>query len=161
MSETAAPRGARPLFWFAVAAVAGIGLLGFLAWRSVTVEEVKLDAALRRFAEIRAHLPQTEPVLRVDAKGVVTRQIPADRQTPRATRLHVLAYISTAGRLAGADAPFWFLKMKGPAVRYAFRGTGFDLDRLGVTPADLERYGVCLVLDEARTNGDRLLVWTE
>jgi hypothetical protein len=35
------------------------------------------------------------------------------------------------------------------------------LDRIGVSPADLERYGVCLILDETRKNGDRLLVWTE
>ncbi len=40
-------------------------------------------------------------------------------------------------------------------------GTGLDLERLNVTPDELQRCGVCLVLDEARTNGDRLLVWTE
>jgi hypothetical protein len=57
--------------------------------------------------------------------------------------------------------PFWFLKVKGPAVQYALRGTGLDLKRLGVSPADLEGYGVCLILDQTRTNGDRLLVWTE
>lgn len=57
--------------------------------------------------------------------------------------------------------PFWFLKMKGPGVQYAFRDTGFDLERLGVTPAELEKYGVCLILDEAATNGDRLMVWTQ
>ena len=60
-----------------------------------------------------------------------------------------------------ADVPFWFLKTKGAALQDPLHGTGLDLERLGVTPADLERYGVCLVLDETRANGDRLLVWTE
>ena len=59
-------------------------------------------------------------------------------------------------RLVHAIVPFWFLKMKGPAVQYALRDTGVDLKRLGVTPGDLEQYGAGVVLDEARANGDRL-----
>ena len=161
MSNSVPPRDARLPFWLRVAAVVGIGLSGFLAWRNVTVEEVPPGDANRRLAEIRDRLPHAAPVLRMDANGLVTRRVPADVRTPRATRLHALTYVMSVGRLARADAPFWFLKMKGPGVQYAFRGTGFDLDRLGVTPADLERYGVCLVLDETRRNGDRLLVWTE
>jgi hypothetical protein len=161
MSKTVPPRDTRFLAWIGLTAFVGFGLFGFLAWRSITVEEIELEAARGRFTEIRDRLPRTEPVLHIDEKGAVTRRVPAASQAPRATRLHVLAYVSAAGRLASADAPFWFLKMKGPTVKYAFRGTGFDLDRLGVTPADLEKYGVCLVLDETRRNGDRLLVWTE
>jgi hypothetical protein len=79
----------------------------------------------------------------------------------RPTQLRVLAYRAPQQRLVHADVPFWFLKVKGPAVRYALRDTGLDLDRLDVSLADLERYGVCLILDETRANGDRLLVWTE
>ena len=101
-------------------------------------------------------------MLRVDAAGVVTRrQAPEISQAVPPTRLRVLAYRAPERRLVQAEVPFWFLKLKGPAVRYALRGTGLDLERLGVSPADLERYGVCLILDEARANGDRLVVWTE
>ena len=46
-------------------------------------------------------------------------------------------------------------------LRLAFEDTGFDLERLGITPAELERYGAVLVFDEASQNGDRLLVWTQ
>ena len=160
MSNTVPPRDARFIFWIGVAATAGAALFGFLAWRSVTVEEVEPNDALRRFADIRKRLPGTEPILHVDAGGIVTRrEVPP--ASPRATRLYVLTYLAPVERLARADVPFWFLKMKGPGVKYAFRGTGFDLERLGITPADLERYGVCVVLDETRENGDRLLVWTE
>jgi hypothetical protein len=77
------------------------------------------------------------------------------------SQLHALAYHASNRRLVRADVPFWFLKAKGPAVQYSLRGTGLDLQRLGVTPGDLQRYGPSFVLDETRTNGERLLVWTE
>ena len=41
------------------------------------------------------------------------------------------------------------------------RGTGFDLERLGLTAADLERAGAGVVIDEIGNNGDRLLAWTD
>ena len=73
----------------------------------------------------------------------------------------LLAYRAAEQRLVRVDVPFWFLKMKGPAVQYSLRGTGVDLERLGVTAAELEGYGASVVLDESRHNGDRVLVWTE
>jgi hypothetical protein len=150
------------LWWFAVPAAIGLGVFAFLAWRSVTVEQAAPDQALHRFTEVRNALAVTEPMLRVDAAGQITRRgQPAGREAAHPTRLRALAYRAPEHRLVRADVPFWFFKIKGPAAQYALRGTGLDMDRLGVTPADLERCGVCLVLDETRTNGDRLLVWTE
>ena len=152
----------RVLSWVGVAALAGIGAFGFLAWHSVTIEQAPPNDALRRFAEIRSRLAQTEPMLQVDAAGGVTRRnAPPESATVPPKRLRALAYRAPQQRLVYANVPFWFLTVKGPAVRYALRDTGLDLDRLGVSPADLERYGVCLILDETRANGDRLLVWTE
>jgi hypothetical protein len=46
-------------------------------------------------------------------------------------------------------------------LQYAVQGTGVDLDRLGVTAADIERHGPGPILDETRANGDRVLVWAE
>jgi hypothetical protein len=154
--------GARVLPWIGAAALAGIGIFGFLAWQSVRVEQAPPNVALLRFAEIRQRLALTEPALQIDEAGGVTRRnVPAESATVPPTRLRVLAYRAPQQRLVHADVPFWFLKVKGPAVQYALRDTGLDLDRLDVSPADLERYGVCLILDETRANGDRLLVWTE
>jgi hypothetical protein len=152
----------RVLSWVGVAALAGIGAFGFVAWQSVTVEEAPLNEALRRFTEIRSRLAGMEPMMQVDASGVVSRrQTPEVSPAMHSTRLRVLAYRAPQERLVHADAPFWFLKMKGPAVQYSLRDTGLDLERLGVTPAELQQYGVCVVLDETRANGDRVLVWTE
>jgi hypothetical protein len=154
--------GSRLLWWAGIAALAGIGTFGVLAWHSVTVEHAQPDDALRRFGEIRSGLGWSEPMLRVDAAGVVTRrQAPEISQAVPPTRLRVLAYRAPERRLVQAEVPFWFLKLKGPAVQYVLRGTGLDWNHLGVSPSDLERHGVCLILDETRTNGDRLLVWTD
>ncbi len=72
-----------------------------------------------------------------------------------------MAYQPHIGRIVRADVPFWFLKLKGPAARLALRDTGVDRDRLGITPADLERYGPWVVVDQATNSGARLLMWTE
>jgi hypothetical protein len=150
------------LWWVGAAAGVGLGVFAFLAWRSVTVEQATPDVALQRFTEVRKGLAVVEPMLRVDAAGQITRRDqPSAREAAYPTRLRALAYRAPEHRLVRADVPFWFFKIKGPAAQYALCGTGLDLDHLGLTPADLQRCGVCLVLDETRTNGDRLLVWTE
>jgi hypothetical protein len=79
----------------------------------------------------------------------------------------VLAYGVREQRLVEVDIPFWFYKMKAPAAGFALNLTGianlttFDLDDLGVTAADLERFGPGLVVDVDGPDGERLLIWTE
>lgn len=151
----------RAIGWLAAAAFAGIAFFAFLAWRSVTVEQAAAGDAQRRFGEIRGGFAGTEPLLRVEADGAVVRRPEPGGTAKPPRQLHVLAYRVAQQRLARADISFWFLKVKGPAAQFALRGTGLDMQRLGVTPSDLQRCGVCLILDETRPNGDRLLVWTE
>jgi hypothetical protein len=145
----------------ALAALAGIGATIFLAWHRVTVEDTQPEDALLRFADIRAQFGGIEPLLHVDPAGRVTRRAAPLVSTGPPTQFRVLLYRVSEQRLVRTDLPFWFLKIKGPAVQYALRGTGLDLQRLGVTAADLERYGASLVLDQMSSNGNRLLVWTE
>ena len=159
-------RTGRLRLWQVVAAIAGAAVVGFtvfgvLAWRSIAVERAEPEHALRKFEDARRQFIGMEPILRAAANGTIVRQpVPPD-PLPAPTRLCVLAYRVAERRLIRADVPFWFLKVKGPAMRYAFQETGFDLERLGITPPELERYGAVLVFDEAGQNGDRLLVWTQ
>jgi hypothetical protein len=148
-------------FLIVLGVIALAGLLGFglWAWRSVTIEQADPDLALSRFTAVRDIFAGSEPMLRVNVDGSVVRRSPPENPVAKLSHLHVLAYRNP--ELIRADVPFWFLKAKGPAIQYSLRGTGLDLKRLGVTAADLQRYGPCLVLDETRANGDRLLVWTE
>jgi hypothetical protein len=165
--DTDNPESDRPrrdqqvLAWTIVAACVGIGIFTLLAWCSVSVERAAPNDALQHFDEVRSRL-QGEPVLLVGPGGTITRRpAPTSHEPTQLSRLRVLAYRVREQQLVRADVPFWFIKVKGPAVRYTLRDTGLDLDQLGLTPADLERYGPCVVLDETRSNGDRLLVWTE
>jgi hypothetical protein len=160
--ETTEQSPRHQVLW-AVGVIASVGLavFVFLAWRSVTIETADRTEALLRFADVERRLDSSNPILRIEADGTVTRRTAPAGDAPHPSKLFVLAYRVREQRLVHAVLPFWFLKLKGPAVQYALRDTGFDLERLGVTPAALERYGACVVLTETRSNGDRLLVWTE
>jgi hypothetical protein len=159
--DTQRPVRFRPSWSIGVVAAAGLSVFAFFAWRSVTIERAEPNDALPRFAQIESRFNSKEPVLRIEADGTVSRRALPTGEAANLSRLHALAYRAREQRLVHAVVPFWFLKVKGPAVQYALRDTGLDLQRLGVTPADLERHGSGVVLNETRPNGDRLLVWTE
>lgn len=155
-------RLSRVLILLVVVAALGLGGFGYLASRAVTVEQTNESDASRRFQAARAAFPPALPMLEVDAGGHVVRHAstPRDEALPL-TRLRILVYQVEQQRLVRADVPFWFVTLKGPALQYAVRGTGVDLDRLGITPDDIKRHGPGLILDETRANGDRALIWVE
>jgi hypothetical protein len=146
----------------AAGAAIGLSIFGVLVYRAVTIVQADRGEAARRFAAVRAVLPAGPPVLAIDHAGnVVRRETPRGTTPPAIRRLRVLVYYAEAQRFVSADVPFWFFRIKGPAVQYALRDTGLDLDRLGVTPDELQRHGPAVVIDHVRPNGDLLLVWTE
>jgi hypothetical protein len=145
----------------AAAASLGLSLFGALAWRAVTVNRANAATAAERFNIIRSRLSGSPPLVQRDASGRFVRRDRPTAPDAAPTRLKVLAYRPSADGLAEADVPFWFFKAKGPAVQLALRGTGFDLESLGLTAVDLERAGTGIVVDEIRDNGDRILAWTE
>ena len=146
---------------FVAAAVLGVAVFGVLAWRSVTVEQMDAIGALNNFDDAKGRVPSTPPLVQRDRSGNFVRHASEPTTGRAATELHALAYYVEGQRLVRADMPLWFFKVKGPGVRYALRDTGFDLDALNLTATDLERAGARVVLDETRSSGDRLLVWTE
>ena len=144
---------------FVAAAVLGVVVFGLLARRSVSVERMDVTGAAHNFEEALASVPSPVPLVRrTAADGFVRRSRDPGGATP--TQLHVLAFYADGQRLVRADVPLWFFRVKGPAVAYALRGTGFDLDALGLTASDLQRAGAGVVLDETRSSGDRVLAWT-
>jgi hypothetical protein len=145
-----------------VVAALGLGAFGYLASRTVTVEQVDESDAARQFLAARAAFGSALPMIEVDASGHVARRAgPPLEKAIHLDRLRILVYQVQQRRLVQADVPFWFVALKGPALQYAVQGTGVDLDRLGVTAADIERHGPGPILDETRANGDRVLVWAE
>ena len=147
-----------------VAAAAAIGLLvfGTLVYRAVDVEQASAPEALRRFERVRSAFAGRQPLLTLDDSGnVIRREEPARPASGPIRTLNAVAYQADRQRLVTANVPFWFFRIKGPAAQLALRNTGLDLGSLRLTAADLERHGPALVIDRARVNGDRLLVWTE
>ena len=140
--------------------VLGVSFFGFLAARSISVERTDPTGAQHNFEAAVAGIPSATPLVRRDPSGRFARRSPTTPAAEQPTHLHVLAYYADGNRLVRADVPLWFYRVKGPAAAYALRGTGFDLDALGLTANDLQQAGAGVVLDETRAAGDRLLAWT-
>lgn len=141
---------------------AAIGLLifGFLTWRVTTVERASAARALGRFAALRG---KAVPIIEITPDGAVARRERAPHEAPleRLSRLHVLVYHPSSERLAESRIPFWFFRLKAPAAQYALDGTGLDFERLGITAAELERFGPRVVIDHQTAGGTRVLIRTE
>jgi hypothetical protein len=147
--------------WLGLAALLGILVFGLLVWRSVRVVRMDPTASENNFEEALGSLPSRIALVHRDARGRLVRPPPVDPVGARPTQVHILAYYVDGQRLVRTDLPLWFFKVKGPAAAYALRGTGFDLEMLGLTAGDLEQAGARVVLDERRATGDRLLAWTD
>jgi hypothetical protein len=141
-----------------VAGALGLSVFAVLAWQAVSVQQVEARAALQQFEAVRASI-KGAPLVQRDETGRFERRMMAVGDGS-VRDLHVLAYHVNGQRLIRADVPFWFFRVKGPAVQYALRGTDFDLAALNLTPSELQAVGACMILDEVRPNGDRLLAWT-
>jgi hypothetical protein len=155
-------RASRILLLLAVVAALGVAVFVYLASQAVTVEHADESDAKRRFQAARDAFGSAAPMLEVDAAGrVVRRASPPSEEGHHLARLRILVYQVQERRLVRSDVPFWFVTLKGPALQYVVRGTGVDLERLGITAADMQRHGPGPILDETRANGDRILVWVE
>jgi hypothetical protein len=143
-------------------ALFGFTVFGAMVWRVTQVERVSPDAALERFEAARDSLGVLRPMLKIvdgELRRIADDDTTAvDVSSPKT--LYVMAYRGPREGLVQVSIPLWFLRLKAPAVDFVLRDTGWSLRELGLSPADLERAGPALVIDETRTNGDRVLVWT-
>jgi hypothetical protein len=147
----------------AITVIFGMWIFGWIASRQVIVQRTQDKEAERALRAQRQAIGDTLPAFDLDSGRRLARRPnnSIHHREEYASSLHVLAYYPDGGRLVRADVPIWFLKLKGPAAQLALRGTGFDLERLEATPAELQRLGPRLLLDEIWSNGNWLLVWTE
>jgi flagellar basal body-associated protein FliL len=146
----------------AVVAGAGFWIYQSFAPAATFVDQGKADAEL---ATIRArfgnHLPlintnpaEGEPAIRKDARGAA--------YTGQLQSLQVAAYDKGAGKLVRFSIPFWLLRLA-PDGKMSLGDDALDdlAGRGKLTVAELEAFGPGLLVDEAKPNGDRVLVWTE
>lgn len=152
----------RGLLWVGLAAVLGVGVFLTMAWRATTVTETGPDGATDRVEAVCRSFAGSESLLVLAPPGrYVRRDPPPPPRSGKISHLYVLAYRVALGRLIEVDVPFWFFKLKAPAAQFLVDGTGFDLNDLGVTAADLERQGPGIILDLEGPDGERLFIWTD
>ena len=150
--------GFRILLVVGVLAVLGVAFSFVAAWRSVEMTQADPDGAARAFESERSSSGPGDPIVAFREGGYVRRPVPP-RPPAAPSTLFILAYHRQSQRLVRVEVGFWFLRMKGPASEYVLDGAGVDLEALGLTVADLERYGPAVVLDEQRGD-NRVLMWT-
>jgi hypothetical protein len=148
-------------------ALLNIVLWGSLAARWTDARQAGLAEAAAAFSAARGATGEQLAYLWLDGAGSVhvRRDLEGPDRIPL-RHLHVLAWEPTSKRLVRVDLPFWFVRLKtmGPMNLGSLTGAvAGDWGSLGlrVTEDDLERRGPALVLDEARPDGARILVWTE
>lgn len=147
---------------FILCAVIGLVVFGIMARRATSIERLTPPDAAYRIESIRRRFADAGPVLRLAPDGtVISRRAPSHEGGAPIAAIVVITYDLAAARLTETRIPFWFFRIKAPAAEYAFGDTGLDFRRLGVTAADLRRYGPALIVDHTTTAGGRLVVWTE
>jgi hypothetical protein len=146
----------------AACALTGIVIFGIMSWRSTTIERLPATDAAQRLESIRERFGRVRPVIVLGPGGtVIDRQSLSNGGQAEIRSIMVITYDAAARRFTQTRIPFWFFRIKSPAAEYAFGGTGLDFQKLGVTAADLRRYGPALIVDYSTETGGRLVVWTE
>lgn len=141
-------------------AIVGLGAAVWLFTRSFSLSQVDHASAQARFDEIRNTFAGVTPLIRIeDGRAKLSRRPPERDPGTRLSTLHVVAWDPEDRGLARVDLPFMLLRLKSGPIDIASEA-GLDGD-LGITVADLERYGSTLVLDHTGRDGERVLVWTQ
>ena len=137
----------------------------FSSWsqlESATAEE----AAISFDAEI-ALIEDKREYLTISELGKVDVQRELEKQNPcKLAALNLLAYEPGASRLVRVRFPFWFVRVK--TTDHLNLGTLVSLLSkdwehldLNVTEGDLMHRGPGLVLDHTRSDGGRIILWSE
>ena len=147
--------------WLLAAAGLGVGLMLVLTWRASTLETLGPGQAAERLAGIRTESDFTQPLLRRDSTGSLIRTpVPAGDRQEAPTQLVLVVYRPDTGGFLRVEVPFWLLTVKGPLLSGMLRSAAFDIEELAMSPGDLRALGGRAILDETRTDGSVLLVWT-
>jgi hypothetical protein len=143
----------------ALVATAAAGL--YFVSHHIATEKTTSTDAFRTLDAARSKFSMAAPLIEVDPleRAREVRAISTLPSSPvRPTNICVLAWNPEDGRLARVTLPFWLLRF---GKRRLDVIDEFDLDRLNLDVAELERIGPALILDYRTPAGERVLVWTQ
>lgn len=155
------PSRSRFWLWLLAAVGLGFGVILLLAWRASKVEILDPHHAAERLVAVRSEFHTTHPLLERNSAGSLIRTpiAPPEGQAPPG-ELIVAVYEPATAAFIRVDVPFWMLTLKGPLLEAALSRTGFHVEELGVSAADLRMLGSCTILNETRDDGSVLVVGT-
>ena len=143
-------------------ALAAMLISAAFLWRATTITTVPASEAQRQFARAVAATSGATPLVMRDDAARMTRRTTAPPTNPAPiSRIVVLSYRAESDRLIRSEVPFWLFRMKASAAQMLVRDSAFDLNSLGLTPAELEREGPTVIFSSSSPDGNRVLIWTE
>lgn len=142
--------------------VAGAGV--YFVTRHIKTERVTSVEAIRAFDSARALFSDRGPLYEIDEgeSPRLTRpfsELPSSDIKPES--VWVLAWDPNEERLVKVSLPFWMLQFGRQKMAFANSGRRFDMERLHLDGAELERIGPALVFDYRDRDGTRVLLWTQ
>ena len=158
---------------FIILGVIGVILLGFAGCvgagyyfitHHVSTTHTTNAAAVERFEAARAPFKGQTPLIRADLLGggveVKVEDLPTSTVKP--AQMHIMAWDpKDDGQLVQISLPFWLLKLGKRKMNFGSPQVDMDLQRMNLDAYELERIGPRLVLDAARPDGTRVLIWTK
>ena len=165
-----APR--RTWLWILLG-VFGVGVLALVALAAAGIyfvtQRVQADPAnsveaRRAFDNVLESFGNARPLYELNQDGeprltrpladLPTSDIPPDD-------LHLLAWDPEHGRIVRVALPFWMVRVGQQKLTFSDEHPGFDLNRLELNFAELERIGPAVVFDYRDEAGVRVLLWTQ
>lgn len=146
----------------ALLAVAGAGV--YFVAHHVQTEDASNADAMRSFDAVRATFKEQRALYEIDAQerpraARTTQELPTSPVKPQ--DLRILAFDPEKQRLVKVSLPFWLLRLGKQKIDVMNGDRGFDLERLNLDVAELERIGPALVFDFRNHEGVRVLLWTQ
>ena len=144
-----------------VIAMAAVGL--WFVRSHVDIRAASTAAVTDEFQTIRARFPNQRPLIELDDHGNVFHAN-TDRPagTQRVQSLNIMAFDPDDEKVVKMDLPFWLVRLKMGGTRFEVgHGNNIDLANLHLTVEDLERYGPTLILDHKKSDGSRVLIWSQ
>lgn len=151
----------------AVVVLAGLFVAALIAGGAYVVSrqlqvagDVDATGAREAFEEVRARFVGEEPLVTIDGDRLTVVELErrmASYTGPTPQTLRVLVWSEDDGKLVRLAIPFWLLRLsRDQPMNLELDG----MERIRITPAELDRAGPALVLDH-RKDQARILMWTE